>query len=74
MIFIYINCSIIALNVMPYESEWPSKDFSSGSVVRTLPSSAQVPFLVGELRPHMPCGQKTKTENRNNTMTNSKQT
>ena len=44
---------------MPYEPECPSKDFSSGSVVK---NSAQVPFLVGEIRPHMPCGQKTKTE------------
>ena len=27
--------------------------------------------LVGELRSHMPCGQKTETENRNNIVTNS---
>ena len=45
---------------MPYESECPSKDFSSGSVVRTLPSSAQVPFLVGET----PCALRTKNQNR----------
>ena len=31
----------------------------------------QVQALVGELRSHMPQGQKTKTENRNNIVTNS---
>ena len=30
-----------------------------------------VQFLVRELRPHMPHSQKTKTENRNNIITNS---
>lgn len=65
MIFIYINCSIVALNVMPYESECPSKDVSSGSVVRILPLSVQVPFLVGELRPHMLCRKKKQKTNNN---------
>ena len=31
----------------------------------------QVQSLVGELRSHIPCGQRAKTENRNNMITNS---
>ena len=34
MDFVCINCFIIALNVMPYESECTSKEFSAHSVVR----------------------------------------
>ena len=38
-------------------------DFPGSSVVRTLPSNQEmgVQSLVGELRSHMPCGQKAKT-------------
>ena len=38
------------------------RDFPGGPVVKTLPSNAevQVPFLVRELRPHMPGRQKYK--------------
>ena len=39
MDFVCINCFIIALNVMPYESECTSKDFFADSLVRTLPSN-----------------------------------
>ena len=48
-------------------------DFSGGPVVKTLPSSAggAVRSLVGKLRSHMPHGQKTKTQNRSNIVTNS---
>ena len=35
MDFVCINCFIIALNVMPHESECTSKEFSAHSVVRT---------------------------------------
>ena len=40
-----------------------SWDFPGGLVVKTLFSNAggAGSFLDGELRPHMPCGQKTKT-------------
>ena len=39
-------------------------NFSGGPVVKTLPSSAGVPvgFLAGELRSHMPCGQKPEKQ------------
>ena len=40
------------------------RDFPGGPVVKTLPSmegGVQVESLVGELRSHMPGGQKTKT-------------
>lgn len=48
-------------------------DFPSGPAVKTSPSSTGgvVRSLVGELRSHMPCSQNTKTENRNNNVTNS---
>ena len=38
-------------------------DFPGGPVVKTLPPNAggEVPSLFGELRAHMPSGQKTKT-------------
>ena len=41
-----------------------SRDFPGGSVVQTLPSSAEgrESILVGELRSHMPSGQKNKTK------------
>ena len=52
------------------------RDFPGGPVVKTLPSSVGgvVWSLVGELRSHMPCSQKTKTWNRSNIITNSKKT
>ncbi len=52
-------------------------DFPGGPVVKTSPSDAgrwgrvrgSIPDW--ELRSHMPCSQNTKTENRNNNVTNS---
>ena len=48
------------------------RDFSSGPVVWTSPSNAGVwvRSLVRYLRSHVPPGQKTKTEDRNNIVTN----
>ena len=47
--------------------------FPGSSVVKTSLSNARVKILslVGELRFHLPHGQKTKTENRSNIVTNS---
>ena len=45
-------------------------DFPDGPVVKSLPMQG-VRALTGEPRSHMPQGQKTKTENRNNIVTNS---
>ena len=46
-------------------------DFLCSSMVKISPSSAKVRSLVGELRFHMFRGQKTKTWNRGNIVTNS---
>ena len=48
-------------------------DFPGGPVVKTSPSNegGAVPSLVGKLRSHMPLGQKPKTQNRSNIVTNS---
>ena len=49
------------------------RDFPGGPVVKTSPSNArmQVWSLTGEIRSHMPQGQKPKTYNRSNIVTNS---
>ena len=49
------------------------RDFPHGPVVKTLPSNAGDASLIHgqELRCHVPPGQKNKTENRNNIVTNS---
>ena len=49
------------------------KDFPGGPVVKIrLPmQEVQVQSLVRELRPHMPRGQKHKTQNRSDIVTNS---
>ena len=48
-------------------------NFAGGPEVKTLPPThgVWVWFLVGELRSHMTCGQKTKSWNRNSTVTTS---
>ena len=52
------------------ESHW--RDFSGGPMVKTSPFGAgvQVRSLVGELKSHMPPGQKTKIQNRINVVAN----
>ena len=46
-------------------------DFPGGPVVKTLPSNAGVLPLVEKLGAYMLCSQKTKVQNRNNTVINS---
>ena len=49
------------------------RDFSGGPVVKTLPSNAGAEGSITgrELRSHMPRGEKTKTQNRSNLVTDS---
>ena len=51
------------------------RDFPGGPVVKTLPFQCRVcggPSLVRELRSHIPWGQKHKTLNKSNIVTNSR--
>ena len=49
------------------------KNFPDGPLVETLPSSAEGASLIstGGAKIHMPWGQKTKTQNRSKSITNS---
>ena len=50
------------------------RDFPGDPLVMNLPRNSGGVGLIGELRSHMPHGQKTKTYNRSNIVTNSVKT